>query len=95
LPLLKTKGLLVKGEDGEWETPLVNVSECAMLFFQKTGITKCWLRGSLIIGAPPKFRNAVSCHYIPIRIREYSGICCGKLSTMGVCDAALFLKDQH
>ncbi|MGB5274597.1 MAG: DUF3109 family protein, partial [Flavobacteriaceae bacterium] len=38
---IEDQGAFVKGEDGEWETPLVNGSECAYVVFDQNGIVKC------------------------------------------------------
>ena len=38
------QGAFVKGEDGEWETPLVNKSECAYVIFSEKAsypVAKC------------------------------------------------------
>ena len=41
--VIEEQGTFVKGDDGEWETPLVNNSECAYVIFSSDGITKCGL----------------------------------------------------
>jgi len=40
---IEEQGAFIKGEDGEWETPLVNKSECAYVIFSEGGIAKCGL----------------------------------------------------
>ena len=38
---IERDGTFVKGEDGEWETPLVNGSECAYVTFSDNGTALC------------------------------------------------------
>ena len=68
---IEKQGAFIRGEDGEWETPLVNGSECAYVIFDDKGITKCGLEEAYNKGAT-KWKKPVSCHLYPIRVREYS-----------------------
>ncbi|HCO84669.1 MAG TPA: DUF3109 domain-containing protein, partial [Arenibacter sp.] len=48
---IEKQGAFIRGEDGEWETPLVNGSECAYVIFDDKGITKCGLEEAYNQGA--------------------------------------------
>ncbi|WP_047418127.1 DUF3109 family protein [Cellulophaga sp. Hel_I_12] len=90
IAVIEDEGAFVKGEDGEWETPLVNGSECAYVVFSEDGITKCGLEEAYNAGAT-KFRKPVSCHLYPIRIREYSEFVAVNYHKWEICDAACSL----
>ncbi|TFG73515.1 MAG: DUF3109 family protein, partial [Flavobacteriales bacterium] len=73
LAAIEDQGAFIKGEDGEWETPLVNGSECAYAVFDSNGIVKCGIEEAYNQGAS-KWKKPVSCHLYPIRVQEYSSL---------------------
>lgn len=87
---IEEQGSFVKGGDGEWETPLVNNSECAYVTFSKDGITKCGLEEAYNQGATT-WKKPISCHLYPIRIREYTEFTAVNYHKWEICDPACSL----
>ena len=87
---IEDQGAFVKGDDGEWETPLVNGSECAYVIFDEKGITKCGLEAAYNDGAT-KWRKPVSCHLYPVRTREYSEFTAVNYHQWSICSDACSL----
>ena len=84
------QGAFVQGEDGEWETPLVNGSECAYVIFSDNGTVMCGLEKAYNEGAT-KWKKPVSCHLYPIRIREYAQFAAVNYHKWEICDPACAL----
>ncbi|MEO1010709.1 MAG: DUF3109 family protein [Bacteroidota bacterium] len=97
-PFLRKEGLLaieeqgafVKGEDGEWETPLVGGSECAYVVFSDEGIAKCGLEEAYNKGAT-QWKKPVSCHLYPVRVKEYTQLTAVNYHKWQICDSACAL----
>ncbi|MGB7393328.1 MAG: DUF3109 family protein [Pricia sp.] len=90
---IEEQGTYVKGEDGEWETPLVNDSECAYVTFSETGIAKFGIEEAYQQGAIP-WKKPVSCHLYPIRVREYSQLTAVNYHKWEICDPACTLGEE-
>jgi len=90
---IEREGAFVKGEDGEWETPLVNQSECAYTIFTDQGIAKCGLEAAYNAGAT-LWKKPVSCHLYPVRIREYTEFTAVNYHKWQICDAACSLGTE-
>ncbi|MEE9363974.1 MAG: DUF3109 family protein [Cellulophaga sp.] len=93
IAVIEEDGAFVKGEDGEWETPLVNGSECAYVTFTDSGITKCGIEEAYNAGAV-KWKKPVSCHLYPIRIREYAEFTAVNYHKWEICDCACSLGSE-
>ncbi len=91
--VIEKDGAFVKGDDGEWETPLVNGSECAYVVFSDGGIAKCGLEEAYNAGAI-EWKKPVSCHLYPIRIREYSEFTAVNYHKWEICDPACSLGSE-
>ena len=87
---IEDQGAFVKGEDGEWETPLVNGSECAYVVFDQNGIVKCGIEEAYEQGAIG-WKKPVSCHLYPIRVQEYSTLTAVNYHRWEICDPACSL----
>ncbi|NNG11147.1 MAG: DUF3109 family protein [Arenibacter sp.] len=90
---IEKQGAFIKGEDGEWETPLVNGSECAYVVFADNGTAKCGLEEAYNQGAT-KWKKPVSCHLYPIRVREYSELTAVNYHKWEICDTACSLGEE-
>ncbi|WP_190810873.1 DUF3109 family protein [Flagellimonas sp. S3867] len=90
---IEEQGTFVKGEDGEWETPLVNKSECAYVIFSEDGITKCGLESAYNDGATD-WKKPISCHMYPVRTREYSEFTAVNYHQWEICDPACSLGKE-
>ncbi len=87
---IEAQGAFVKGEDGEWETPLVNESECAYVVFSENGTAKCGLEEAYNEGAIT-WKKPVSCHLYPIRVRAYTELTAVNYHKWQICDPACSL----
>lgn len=77
----------VIGEDGEFETPLVNQKECAYVFFDDNEIAKCAIEAAYIDGKI-NFKKPISCHLYPIRVTEYKRFDAVNFHDWNICEAA-------
>ena len=87
---IEEQGTFIKGDDGEWETPLVNKSECAYVTFSEEGITKCGLEQAYNAGATD-WKKPISCHMYPVRIRAYTEFTAVNYHKWEICDPACSL----
>lgn len=87
---IEEHGVYVKGEDGEWETPLVNNNECAYATFSATGIAECGIEKAYNAGAT-RWRKPISCHLYPVRVKEYSKLVAVNYHKWEICDPACTL----
>jgi hypothetical protein len=87
---IELQGAFVKGEDGEWETPLVNNRECAYVIFSDSGIAKCGLEEAYERGAT-SWRKPISCHLYPVRVKEYTELIAVNYHKWQICDPACSL----
>ncbi|MEO9893699.1 DUF3109 family protein [Aurantibacter sp.] len=87
---IEEQGAFIKGEDGEWETPLVNESECAYVIFDNANITKCGIEEAYNQGAIA-WKKPVSCHMYPVRVREYTELTAVNYHKWEICDPACAL----
>lgn len=90
---IEEQGAFVKGEDGEWETPLVDGSECAYVVFSENGTAKCGIEEAYEQGAV-KWKKPVSCHLYPVRVREYSELTAVNYHKWEICDPACSLGEE-
>ncbi len=87
---IEAQGAFVKGEDGEWETPLVDGSECAYVVFSENGTAKCGIEEAYnngVIG----WKKPVSCHLYPVRVKEYTQLTAVNYHKWEICDPACHL----
>jgi len=90
---IEEQGAFVKGEDDEWETPLVNNSECAYVVFSADGIAKCGLEEAYNQGITA-WKKPISCHLYPIRTREYTEFTAVNYHKWEICDPACSLGSE-
>lgn len=88
--VIEKHGAFVKGDDGEWETPLVNNSECAYVVFDEKEVAKCALEEAYNQGVT-KWKKPVSCHMYPVRVREYTELTAVNYHKWEICDPACSL----
>jgi len=86
-------GAFVKGEDGEWETPLINKSECAYVIFDDNDTAKCGIEEAYVQGAT-SWKKPVSCHLYPVRVKEYTALTAVNYHKWQICDAACALGSE-
>ena len=83
---IESQGTYVKGDDGEWETPLLNGAECAYVIYRE-GIALCGIEAAHRAGAI-SWKKPVSCHLYPVRIREYTQLTAVNYHQWHICDPA-------
>ncbi|MBT8281908.1 MAG: DUF3109 family protein [Muriicola sp.] len=90
---IESLGHYVKGEDGEWETPLIGNRECAYTVFDDRGIAKCGLEEAYMKGATT-WKKPVSCHLYPVRVTEYTNLTAVNYHKWQLCDPACDLGES-
>lgn len=90
---LKKQGTFVKGEDGEWETPLVNGEECAYTVFDEAGTAQCGIEKAHQAGAID-WLKPISCHLYPVRVTQYSSFSAVNYHRWDICDPACSLGEE-
>jgi len=90
---IEDQGAFVKGEDGEWETPLINGSECAYVIFSENKIAKCGLEEAYNQGKT-KWKKPVSCHLYPVRVKEYTELTAVNYHKWEICGPACSLGEE-
>jgi Protein of unknown function (DUF3109) len=84
---IEAQGTVVKGEDGDWETPLVNGGECAYVFFDNSNIAKCGIEEAYHKGII-NWKKPVSCHLYPVRVHQFSTFTAVNYHKWQICDEA-------
>lgn len=93
IDVIEEHGAFVKGDDGEWETPLVNDSECAYVTFTTYGTAKCGIEEAYEQGVIT-WKKPVSCHLYPVRVREYTELTAVNYHKWQICDPACVLGEE-
>ncbi len=93
IAVIEKEGAFVKGEDGEWETPLINNNECAYVIFSDSGIAKCGLEEAYNQGAT-SWKKPISCHLYPVRVKEYRELIAVNYHQWQICDPACSLGEK-
>ena len=68
---VQKSGVFYMDEDNEPVTTLVNGGECAFVYFDEKGITKCAIEQAHTEGKT-EFKKPISCHLYPIRVRQFN-----------------------
>ena len=84
---IEKQGKYIVGEDGEWETPLVENEECAYVVFTEDGTALCGIEQAYLDGATD-WKKPISCHLYPVRIQEYSQLTAVNYHRWEICDPA-------
>lgn len=79
--------------DGEYVTQLVNGKECAFVFYDEKGITKCSIEQAYIDGKT-NFKKPISCHLFPVRITKYKSFTAVNYAYWNICDDACELGEK-
>lgn len=90
IAVIESEGAFIKGDDGEWETPLINGSECAYVTFDERNMAKCGIEEAFNQGKI-KWKKPISCHLYPVRIKEYTALTAVNYHKWQICDPACTL----
>ncbi|HLV63944.1 DUF3109 family protein [Galbibacter sp.] len=90
---IESQGTFVKGLDGEWETPLVEGSECAYVTFSENGTALCGIEQAYNAGAV-QWRKPISCYLYPVRVKQYQDFAAVNYHKWHICDDACSLGKE-
>lgn len=90
---IEQQGVYIKGEDGEWETPLINGADCAYVIFDNNNVALCAIEEAYNQGEI-SFKKPVSCHLYPVRVKDYSEFSAVNYHKWQVCDDACALGKE-
>ncbi len=89
---IEEQGKFVVGEDGEFETTLIEGKDCAYVIFDgKTalcGIEQAYNQGLI------DWKKPVSCHLYPVRVKEYSNFAAVNYHKWHICSDACSLGKE-
>lgn len=84
---VETQGVFYMDQDNEPVTTLVNGGECAFVFFDEKGITKCSIEQAYNEGKID-FKKPVSCHLYPIRVKQFNEFQALNYDVWSICTPA-------
>ncbi|MFO8146230.1 MAG: DUF3109 family protein [Bacteroidota bacterium] len=90
---IERQGTSVIGEDGEFETPLVDGADCAYVTFDNRGTALCGIEEAYNQGEI-KWKKPVSCHLYPVRVQDYSEFAAVNYHQWEICDDACTLGKE-
>lgn len=90
---IEKQGTYIKGEDGDWETPLINGGECAYVIRNEKGWALCAIEQAYNDGKID-WKKPISCHLYPIRLQEYSSFTAVNYNRWHICDDACTLGKE-
>tara|TARA_B100000809_G_C15089508_1_gene512659 strand:- start:49 stop:633 length:585 start_codon:yes stop_codon:yes gene_type:complete len=87
------KDLYTVDSDGEFVTQLVDGKECAFVFYDQKGITKCSIEQAHLDGKTD-FKKPISCHLFPVRLNTYDSFIAVNYAHWDICDDACSFGEQ-
>ncbi len=90
---IERQGTSVVGEDGEFETPLIDGADCAYVTFDNRGTALCGIEEAYNQGEI-KWKKPVSCHLYPVRVQDYSEFAAVNYHQWEICDDACTLGKE-
>jgi len=81
------QGVFYMDQDNEPVTTLVNGAECAFVYFDEKGITRCSIEQAHLDGKTD-FKKPISCHLYPIRVKKFKDFTALNYSQWDICSAA-------
>lgn len=84
---VEKQGVFYIDQDNEPVTTLVNEAECAFVYFDEQGITKCGIEQANKDGKT-NFKKPVSCHLYPIRVKKFNDFTALSYSEWDICSPA-------
>lgn len=99
-PFMRPEGIAAVEETGvfymDWDnemvTTLVNEKECAFVFFDEKGITKCAIEQAHKAGVTD-FKKPISCHLYPIRTAKFPEFEALNYNEWSICSPACTLGE--
>jgi hypothetical protein len=85
--VVESTGVFYMDEENEPVTSLVNGGECAFVFFDEKGITKCAVEAAYLAGET-QFKKPISCHLYPIRVKKFNDYRALNYDKWSICEPA-------
>jgi hypothetical protein len=89
---IEAQGTWVKGEDGDFETTLIEGKDCAFVIFDGAtalcGIEQAYNEGIV------SWKKPVSCHLYPIRVKDFSEFTAVNYDKWDICNDACTLGKE-
>ena len=86
-------GVFYIDQENDMATTLVNEQECAFVFFDEKGITKCAIEKAQSEGAID-FKKPLSCHLYPIRVKKFNNFTALNYNHWDICEPACSCGDK-
>lgn len=86
-------GVFYMDQDNEPVTTLINGGECAFVYFDENGITKCAVEAAYLDGKT-SFKKPVSCHLYPIRVKRFNEYQALNYDKWSICEDACALGES-
>lgn len=80
-------GVFYIDQENDMATTLVNQEECAFVYFDEKGITKCAIEKAHSEGKI-EFKKPISCHLYPIRLKRFQDFTAVNYSQWDICEPA-------
>lgn len=93
LAAVEKSGVFYIDSDGDAGTTLVNEKECAFVFFDEQGITKCAIEKANKEGKTD-FKKPISCHLYPIRVKQFADYQALGYDVWDICEPACACGDS-
>jgi Protein of unknown function (DUF3109) len=93
LKAVEEQGVFYMDQENEPVTTLVNGAECAFVYFDEQGITKCSIEQAHIDGKTD-FKKPISCHLYPIRVKKFNDFKALNYDTWSICSDACDLGEK-
>ncbi len=90
---VEKNGVFYMAPNNEPVTTLVNGQECAFVYFDEKGITKCAIEKAYLDGKTT-FKKPISCHLYPIREKKFNDFTALNYDKWSICDPACKLGDD-
>jgi len=90
---IEEQGVFITTENGEFETPLINGSDCAYVIFDKKGTALCAIEEAHNQGEI-NWKKPVSCHLYPVRVKDYTEFSAVNYHKWEICDDACTLGKE-
>lgn len=84
---VEEQGVFYMDQDNEPVTTLVNGKECAFVYFDENGITKCSVEQAHKEGKTD-FKKPISCHLYPIRVKKFNELQALNYDRWDICQPA-------
>jgi hypothetical protein len=84
---VERSGVFYIDQENDPATTLVNAQECAFVFFDENGITKCAVEKAHSEGKIP-FNKPISCHLYPIRVKQFPDFTAMNYNEWDICAPA-------